>query len=315
MSSQELFDAQQRSPDGVIQFSQEDFDRFVVAKSRPYSLVFLLVAEKLMDRPKLGLRPLRKEFGLASQAYKQKYGSGSERAGKVFFVTVELDATRDVFRRLNVDTLPYAFRLAPHATIGTTGMIEIPPEERMSFQRYPDYPWKAEAFAEFVKIRTGVAVDEIPRSDFLSSRLSALFMFVFLASSIWTASRLYQSAILRSRWIWMIGAVIVCWFSTSGGMFNIIRGVPFAMPKDGKIQLFYRGNGQQLGAEGFMMGTLYVLFSASILGMTYGPERVANPSARRFTMLVTLVLAALFLRQVVFFYAMKTGYPIQQYLY
>lgn len=272
------------------------------------------MADHLLDQKKLALGTLRQEFGLCSQAYKEKYASGP-RAGKVFFVEMEFSENTGLFQRLGAQSLPFVFRLAPHFVVSRSGKIEIPAGEMMTFTDAAEYPWKAESFAEFVKMRSGVAVDPIPRTDALGTRLTALLMILFLSLALWTARRLYDTPFVQSRWIWLAGSLFVCWFSTSGAMFNIIRGVPFAIPKDGKLQLMYPGNGQQLGAEGFIMGSMYIVFSGMIAVVTYGVPRVQSPVNRRIVLLASVAGAVFILRHVIYFYSLKTGYHLRQYIF
>ena len=56
-----------RSADSVIHFNPQLFDRYAVGKRRPYSLIFFLTAAHLQDKTSLGLRPLRKQFGLLAK--------------------------------------------------------------------------------------------------------------------------------------------------------------------------------------------------------------------------------------------------------
>ena len=56
-----------RTADSVIHFNPQLFDRYAVGKRRPYSLIFFLTATHLQDKSSLGLRPLRKQFGLLAK--------------------------------------------------------------------------------------------------------------------------------------------------------------------------------------------------------------------------------------------------------
>ncbi len=56
-----------RSADGVIRFNPQLFERYAVGKRRPYSLIFFLTAVHLQDKTSLGLRPLRKQYGLLAK--------------------------------------------------------------------------------------------------------------------------------------------------------------------------------------------------------------------------------------------------------
>jgi oligosaccharyltransferase complex subunit gamma len=96
------------------------------------------------------------------------------------------------------------------------------------------------------------------------------------------AWKLYNAEFMRYLWLWALGVLVVFWFSVSGGMHNIIRGVPFMyVDQSGKLNLFM-GSGQgQLGAEGFMMGGLYTLFGLSITGMTYLGTRIKDKTLQR----------------------------------
>jgi hypothetical protein len=64
------------------------------------------------------------------------------------------------------------------------------------------------------------------------------------------------------------------------------RGVPFFVTgKDGRPVFFLFGGkrGMQLGAEGFIVGTGYLLFSALIALLTYGVPRLRSGALRSTT--------------------------------
>jgi hypothetical protein len=46
----------------------------------------------------------------------------------------------------------------------------------------------------------------------------------------------YNSPLVKITALWALGALAVYWFATSGGMYNIIRGIP----------LYYRGQNGKL---------------------------------------------------------------------
>jgi oligosaccharyltransferase complex subunit gamma len=51
--------------------------------------------------------------------------------------------------------------------------------------------------------------------------------------------RLWKAGVLHHPLPYALGALAVYWFSVSGGMYNIIRGVPFFVrDREGRIQLF-----------------------------------------------------------------------------
>ena len=48
----------------------------------------------------------------------------------------------------------------------------------------------------------------------------------FLACAGYIGWRLYNTPFMWQSWIYAVGVLVVFWFSVSGGMFNIIRGMP-----------------------------------------------------------------------------------------
>ncbi len=100
---------------------------------------------------------------------------------------------------------------------------------RPAQMRHDDYGhalWKAEEMAGFVADRTGFKVDKIDRPSFFRSAFFPPAALAALAAGAWAAWLLYQAPFMRQLWIYALGSLFVFWFSVSGGMHNIIRGVP-----------------------------------------------------------------------------------------
>lgn len=102
-------------------------------------------------------------------------------------------------------------------------------------------------------------------------------------------------------------------------MYNIIRGVPFtAVDRSGKPSWYMTGQGQ-LGAEGFLAGSMYVLFSLCCFSLVNAPQwfgHLGKKDSPVYRLICYgLLLAAVFLCQrVVQFYTWKTGYRIRYYV-
>lgn len=84
----------------------------------------------------------------------------------------------------------------------------------------------------------GLSMDEIPRFSITQSKyFLALVLGAFGGVGV-VVYNLYYSPLMQNQWIYIVGSTMVCWFATSGGLFNIIRGVPFAITqRDGSIQV------------------------------------------------------------------------------
>ena len=84
--------------------------------------------------------------------------------------------------------------------------------------------------------------------------------------------------------LYICGSLVVYWFSMSGGMYNIIRNVPFVGMdrRTGKAMLFMSGSGQ-MGAEGFIMGTSVVAFGMLMAHFIFLVPTMSDATERRKT--------------------------------
>lgn len=101
----------------------------------------------------------------------------------------------------------------------------------------------------------------------------------------------------------------------SGGMYNIIRGMPlYVLTQQGPQYFMPPGQGQ-LGGEGFLGGTGYLLVGLSVSGLTLLPALAPNLDKRklRFATFAIIALGAYSFLQVVGLYRWKTGYRWRTY--
>ena len=93
----ELLAAQQRAKDGVIHFTPATFSKHVTGKQRPFAVFLFLTANHLLDKPQLGLGPMRKEFGYLAKAFKDRIAKGEvEKPGTIFFAEAEFKESQEV---------------------------------------------------------------------------------------------------------------------------------------------------------------------------------------------------------------------------
>lgn len=92
--------------------------------------------------------------------------------------------------------------------------------------------------ATFLRDKTGINIEKIDRPSFMRS---GWFPVVFLAAVLTlgaVAYNLYYAEFMKNLVLWTMGVLFVYWFSVSGGMHNIIRGVPLYYPdQEGKIKV------------------------------------------------------------------------------
>lgn len=80
---------------------------------------------------------------------------------------MEFSKAKDLFGRMGIQALPYLARVPPSLAISDSGAITLSKEDLMPTA---GYPWSAEAIAEWVQERSGIAVGEIKRPTLVSTR-------------------------------------------------------------------------------------------------------------------------------------------------
>lgn len=309
---EELINLALDSKDGVVRLTDQNFAHFVDGDSRAYSLFLMCTAKHLMDKEGLNLRDLRKRFGEVAGIIRST--TDSMRTDKVILAEVEFTTDQDVFRRLDVKTLPLILRVAQHVKIAPGSVLKLPESDIMSSTNFPMYPWKAGEILTFVEQTTG-AFYVPPKPPSVTER--PWFPFAALAGLAVVcvvAYKLYYAPFLRYRWLYLLGGLVVYWFSVSGGMYNIIRGMPMTIPGKGGPQLFMQGQGQ-LGAEGFIMGSRYTGFGLALAFATLVAPKIKSPTGQRVLAYLCLVIAFLCLNAVISVYKWKTGYGVHSYLF
>ena len=322
----------------------DDFATYAAGASRPYALVFFCTAAHLLGKPALGLRPMRREWGVLAKAMR---ASETPEHASVFLATLEFEDAREAFHRLGVDTLPWVVTLAPSVPVPDDGEIGGLDNAVMRHAEYGHKHWVADDFAAFVSDRASIPRPHIaappPRPSIINIALG-LALLGGLGAAGW---RFYKSALAAFLPLWMFGACAVWWFSTSGGMYNIIRGMPMVMPqvweggeeggrtggraapvrvltlsphpsrpqRDGTIKLFLDGSSGQVGFEGYLVGTLYSSVGLAFWGLARGVPRLADEKARRAAGFALVAAAWVAYTRVVALHDWKTGFSWSWFLF
>lgn len=298
-------DLQKRSSTGVITLDTAGFNKYAAGKNRPYSLILFGDAKQLRKKGKLDLETRLTAFSTVAKAFASTH-AGKNTEGKVFFIRMLFEDARDVFGRLGVKGLPYVARIPPSLHIRANSGISMPKDEELvggtSTGLVP------QDIGSFVQERTGLSAGDLSAAGSASrSRLLPLFTLAFLAGASFIGYKLYYAPFMQSPSLYAAGALAVTWFSVSGGMYNIIRGVPFVGydPRTKEAVLFTQGSGQ-MGAEGFIMGTFLVIFAMLVASFTKLLPTVKVESERRVRGWVMLVAAAMVFRIILGNHAWKT---------
>ncbi|BBM99819.1 dolichyl-diphosphooligosaccharide---protein glycosyltransferase subunit MAGT1/TUSC3 [Marchantia polymorpha subsp. ruderalis] len=299
----DLLQRQARSADGVVRLDDESLRRFAnpSPEPRPYSLVIFFDASQLRDNAELRLEELRREYGLAASAHAKGSTGGS---GKLFFCELEFKQAQASFAAFGVSTLPHIKHLPP----GGGGLKEADEMEQSDFHR------TAEGMISFVEGKSNMKIGPVERPPSVSTKQLLVLAGGLLVTAPFVIKRiLAKDTVLHDSKFWCLGAVLVYFFSVSGGMHNIIRRMPFVMPdrnNPGKLLFFYQGSGMQLGAEGFVVGSLYSVVGLLLAFVTHFLHEIRSKAAQRFIMLLVMAIGFTAVRKVITLDNWKTGYWI-----
>ena len=122
-------------------------------------------------------------------------------------------------------------------------------------------------------------------------------------------------SILTDCWNTLAQNVSWCRFSVSGGMHNIIRGIPLYVLTQQGAQFFMPPGQGQMGAEGFLCGTGYLIVGLAVSGLTFLHKLMpgADVQKQRIAAYVILGLGTYSFLKVVDVYRWKTGYRWRTY--
>eukprot|EP00897_Mesotaenium_endlicherianum_P000096 jgi/Mesen1/10087/ME000074S09424 len=301
---EELIKLQITAADSVIRLDDTSYRRFTGGADRPYDLMLFFDAEQLRDNPDLDLVALRREYGILATSF-VKNNKGKEDAKRVFFADAEYKQAQQTFRQLGVNMLPHI----KYFPAGPASKVEEVNRERV--------PFTADALAAYIAAKAKVDVGPIERPPPVSKEQVAMVVGAIVVAAPFVIRWLVTSRTIfhDSRW-WCLMGLAVYFFSVSGGMFNIIRGMPFSMQDrqtPGKVQYFYKGSGMQLGAEGFTVGGLYTAVGLLIALACHVVPKVESRKTQRVLMLICIAGSAVAIRSVLALQQWKSGYWAHAY--
>lgn len=185
----------------------------------------------------------------------------------------------------------------------------------MRHEDFQRYPWTAEDMATFVTDKTGLVIGKVDKPSIFTSPAFPVMVLVIIGMLGVVGYKLYYAEFMKNLIIWASGSIFILWFSVSGGMHNIIRGIPFStMDPNRGVVYFLPGAQGQLGAEGFYMGAMYTAVGLSISFLTYAAPKISNARSQRIASYISLAVGLSAFVQVFNVYAWKTGYHLRSYL-
>lgn len=262
----------------------------------------------------VGIEGRLESFAAVARAYAATH-AGKPTEDKVFFIRIVYEEAQETFRRLGVTRLPYVARLPANIHVRASGPIALSNEDVLNTS--PASGLTAKEFGAFLQERTGLNPGDLSAVGAASrSRFLPILTLAFLGGVCYVGWQLYKAPFMRWPQLYAAGAVGVYWFATSGGMYNIIRGVPMVGydRKSSAAIVFTRGSGQ-MGAEGFMMGSIYLLFGLVAAAFIWLMPHVKDEATRRQRGWLLLGASAVLLQLALYNHSWKTYMNPRWYLW
>ena len=278
------------SKNGYITLNSNDFNTLVDGVSRSYSVYVFADSTKLGNSKSLSLSRRLNEIGMVGKSYVKTH-KGTDNEDKVVIVRLVLEDSKDSLLRLGAKGLPYFGFIPANLEIKSGSGINLSSKNLMTPGPVED--WGAEAIANFVAATCGISPGDMAELH-ARSPLLPLFVLLILGSLAVVGYKFAQSPWIHWMPLYAVGSLVVFWFSLSGGMYNIIRGVPMIGidPRTRQARTFMQGSGQ-MGIEGYVMGTLAMSFGLLMAAGALVVPKLEDAQYRRKLSYAILVIAAL----------------------
>lgn len=179
------------------------------------------------------------------------------------------------------------------------------------------FSMRAESMKEFVETNVNVNVGPIHTPPVIPKKMMMVIGAGFLIWSPFLVKKfVIGNTLLQDKYVWMIGSILVYFFSVAGTMYTIIRKAPlFLMDRNdpGNWIVFYQGSGMQLGAEGFAVGFLYTIVGLLLALLTHALVHLKNRGTQSLLMAFGLFVSFWAVKKVIYLDNWKTGYGVHAY--
>lgn len=175
----------------------------------------------------------------------------------------------------------------------------------------------AVSMKEFVETNTDVNVGPIQSHPVIPKKMMMIMGAGFFIWSPFLVKKfVIGNTLLQNKYLWMVGSILVYFFSVAGTMYTIIRKAPLLLidrNDPGKYHYFYRGSGMQLGAEGFTVGFLYTIVGLLLAVITHVLLHLKTRGTQTLLMALGLFVSFWAVKRVIYLNNWKTGYGVHAY--
>ena len=207
-----------------------------------------------------------------------------------FFVEVDFEANQEIFRQMNLQSAPVIIYMGSTESGNSTAVSKLLTETAgQNSYNIGKFGATADGIQKFFVSRSSIGYDAVPNyappPDYTN-----LFIIASFFVSIIFLIRLVNSTFpnfFYNPMVYFVFSLVFFLFCASGGVYNIIRGMPFMHSDKGQAVYFHPDQSQQFGMESVIMGFLYLCGALSmILINQYGVITDKNNQPRVTVMLI-----------------------------
>lgn len=280
------------SQGGVISFSAEDFNEFVLTQPRPYTLVVLFTTSSAKYKCDI-CESVSQMFSQTAYSYKEAGAdfplttSSGPKARAVFFAVLEYNQqTHNIYQQLGFVSVPNILVTHPRSLTRNGEKFDIQKEDLWEIN--PNNEIHAFKIVEFVNSRSQRSV-ELKTSPFeaLLNLVYLLIAFGIMAYGAYLLRKLLLVPI-----VWYIGGILVYFTCMAGVVYNIIHGVPWiGTNQRGEPEWINSGQRTQYGLEGFLMSFIISTGGVALVGINLVAKMKPGFQLRMTSFFCTAVFA------------------------
>jgi len=269
----------QREAGGIISLDESQWRDYIYSGLRPYYTLLSFTALAPQQRCYICHASHAAISTIAQSYYDQEKDRllkesdsldspwTNEEHMPIFFVEVDARHGLELFQKLGLNSAPSIMLLPPKISDKThpklsTWMQSIKPRFKFTQLTHMISP---DDVANFVnKIRPSAPPLRQERS--INMTMLAIYVLLLAVAVVVFVKYWRQILALRSQpTLFLVGGFLIYLFAISGGMYNIIREVPFSRPGEGGETYINRSGRDQYGAEGYLMGGANLLCALALI--------------------------------------------------
>lgn len=265
---------------GPLFISSDQFNEFVLAQPRPYTLIILFLS---FNRKSSDYQDLLKSYEIVQNSFTP---SPASHPYPIYFLVIEyLKDSETLFKSQNFTSHSVILVTNPETLKQEEGFFSYPEESHLKIEKFSEIP--AEKILNFLNLSLKLQV-EIKKT--LSERLLLLFYTIsFLGLLSFGIFKLRQ--VLLKPEVWLLISLVIYFTCMGGFVYDILRSPQLiGKNRENKLEMFTGQKKTQYLIEGFLMSFIMCLGGVCIIGFHLAREIENQLNMRVFVCLLACIL-------------------------